>query len=159
MFVQHAQLKHLAVGAEKVGHLHAASSSVQLAFSGYPPQLCRAYLVRISGASKELVVVAFHLLENEASIFFVPRCGEVTADKVERVYEEGYSFIESMGFILTETDFHRLSLEDKRQYLKKLPICQAPQLKSSEAQQLLEQEVAALRTNTRQSFGRFLASF
>ena len=55
MFIQHKQLKSLNVPAEKVSHLHSASSRVQLAFSGYPPQLCQAYLLQITGGDKVLL--------------------------------------------------------------------------------------------------------
>ena len=101
MFIQHKQLTSLNVPAGKVAHLHSAASSVQLAFSGYPPQLCSAYLLQISGGNKVLIVVAFYLAESQCSIFFVPKFGELPAEDAEAVYEEGYSFVESMGFVLT----------------------------------------------------------
>ena len=72
MFIQHKELKRLQVPAEKITHLHASNSSVQLAFAGYSPQLCQAYLLQISGGSKVLTLVAFYLFDSERSIFFVP---------------------------------------------------------------------------------------
>jgi len=124
MFIQHKQLKSLNVPAEKVSRLHYASSSVQLAFAGYPPQLCQAYLLQINGRDKVLVVVAFYLEESRCSIFFVPKFGELPEEDAEPVYEEGYGFVESMGFVLTETDYHLMSAEKKLGYWTQLPICQ-----------------------------------
>lgn len=123
MFVQHKQLKSLNVPAEKVTHLHYASSSVQLAFAGYPPQQCQAYLLQISGGDKVLIVVAFYLASSGCSIFFVPKFGELPIEDSEAVYEEGFGFVESMGFVLTETDYHLLSAEKKKLYWEQLPIC------------------------------------
>lgn len=168
MFIQHKQLKRLNVAAEKIAHLHASSSSVQLAFAGYPPQLCSAYLLQITGAKKVLIVVAFYLLESQTSIFFVPKYGEVETVDAVNVYEEGHNFVESMGFILTETDYHLLPDNKKKPYWDVLSICQAPkpvetqnQNRSAEDQSLdpvREKELKALSACSLESLGRFLAS-
>ncbi len=161
MFIQHKQLKHLSIPAEKVTHLHSSSSSVQLAFAEYPPQLCRAYLLQISGGDKVLVVVAFYLVESQSSIFFIPKFGELSEEEVEEIYEEGYSFIESMGFILTETDYHLLPQQKQQSYWSALPICQPPSQKTADVplrDEKAEQEMKKLRLQSRKSLGRFFAS-
>ncbi len=168
MFIQHRQLRHLQVSAAKVSHLHRASGSVQLAFPGYLPQLCNAYLLQIAGDDKTLVVVAFYLKESQSSIFFVPKQGEVPAKESERVYEEGYVFVESMGFVLTETDYHLFSAEKRHVYWKSLPICQPPKnpvvtkpslVKNSvENVSATEETMNKLRSKSLQSMGRFMAS-
>ncbi|MCK5826073.1 MAG: hypothetical protein KAG93_03500 [Desulfuromusa sp.] len=131
MFIQHKQLKNLNIPAGKISHLHSSSSSLQLSFAEYSPQLCWAYLLQISGGDKTLVVVAFYLAESQCSIFFVPQYGEVPDEDAEKVYEEGYSFIESMGFDLTETDYHLLSEKKKKSYWAVLPIRQSPAEKTA----------------------------
>jgi len=161
MFIQHKQLKNLNVPAEKVTHLHSASSSVQLAFAGYPPQLCRAYLLQISGGGKVLIVVAFYLAENQCSIFFVPKFGELSSEEAEEVYEEGYGFVESMGFVLTETDYHLLPEQKKHSYWAALPICRPPRkkvAKNSVSAEKAKQEIKKLRSRSLKSLGRFFAS-
>lgn len=161
MFIQHQQLKSLNVPAEKVAHLHSAASSVQLAFAGYPPQLCRAYLLQVSGGNKVLIVVAFYLTESQCSIFFVPKFGELPIEDAEEVYEEGYSFVESMGFILTETDYHLLSEQKKQSYWTALPICQPPReimVEKPEVAIKAEEEMKKLRSRSLKSLGRFFAS-
>lgn len=169
MFVQHKKLTYLNVGAEKIAHLHAASSSVQLAFADFSPQQCRAYLLQIAGGDKVLVVVAFYLVDSQRSIFFVPKYGEVEQADAEQIYEEGFSFVESMGFVLTETDFHLLSLSRKQSYWSALPICQRPQERQEKPSQKGEGSGAGsdssasgdlqkLRDNSLESLGRFLAS-
>lgn len=167
MFVQHKQLKSLNVAPEKVARLHAASSSVQLAFSGFAPQLCSAYLLQVTGGDKALIVVAFHLIDSRCSIFFVPKCGEVNSSEADRVYEEGYNFVESMGFVLTETDYHLFPANKKIPYWTSLPICRPPAQKSSSVKEsggqadksaVSDQEVKKAVNAGRASLGRFLAS-
>lgn len=160
MFIQHKQLKSLSVPAEKVTHIQHASSSVQLAFAGYPPQLCQAYLMQIRGGDKVLVVVAFYLEDSRCSIFFVPKFGELPVEDAEAVYEEGYGFVESMGFVLTETDYHLMSAQKKRDYWAQLPICRAP--KGSSAEKLAavkdDTELKQYRQESLKSLGRLFAS-
>ncbi|MFK5926159.1 MAG: hypothetical protein QM483_05975 [Desulfuromusa sp.] len=161
MFIQHKQLKSLNVPAERVVHLHAASSSVQLAFAGYSPQLCQAYLLQIAGGNKVLIVVAFYLEESECSIFFVPKFGELPAEDAEEVYEEGYGFVESMGFVLTESDYHLLSEQKKHVYWVALPICKPPKeqlTNKSVATTKADEEIGKLQLRSRKSLGRFFAS-
>jgi hypothetical protein len=160
MFVQHSQLKQLSVAADKVTRLHVAQSCVQLAFSGYPPQLCQAYLLCLVGKQKSLILVGYYLMESGCSVFFVPKYGEVTAQEVDAVYEEGWAFVESMGFLLTETDYHLMKLDEQKRYLANLPICQPPQQKQGDrrSESLIEKEIRDLRGRSLESFGRFLAS-
>lgn len=161
MFIQHKQLKSLNVPAEKVAHLHVASSSVQVAFAGYPPQLCQAYLLQITGGNKILIVVAFYLQESQSSIFFVPKFGELPAEDAEAIYEEGYSFIESMGFVLNESDFHLLSASQKQSYWTALPICQLPkvhQVDKAGVEIKEDEEMQKLRQRNLESLGRLFAS-
>lgn len=165
MFVQHKQLQTLQVAPDRVSHLHTSSSPVQLAFVGFTPQLCQAYLARLEGRQKVLIVVAYYLTESQQTVFFVPRCGEVEYDKADEVYEEGYAFVESMGFVLTETDYHLLAGTKKQRYWQDLPISQRPAAaaagtlsSASQSDRQRSNELQQSRSRCRESLGRLLAS-
>lgn len=162
MFVQHKQLKFLSAPASKVAKLHSAPSAIQLAFAGCAPQPCRAYLMQLVGGGKALVVVAFYLLEQHESIFFVPPQGEVFAAEAASLYEEGYQFVESMGFVLMESDFHLLSRQDKQTYWARLPFTQpataAGGVRDMTAVADPEEELSRLRQKSLASLGRYLAT-
>ncbi len=167
MFIQHKQLKVLKVPAAKVARLNTSASNVQLALSGYPPQLAAAYLVALAGGNKVLILVGFHLLESKESIFFVPQQGEVPVEETESIFEEGFVFAESMGFVLSETDYHLLSAADQQQLWQSLPICNAG-VTSSTGSSVTQQEssgkpvagsdLESYRQRSLESLGRFLAS-
>ena len=92
----------------------------------------------------------------------------------EETYEEGYSFVESMGFVLTETDYHLSSVKKKQSYWTALPICQPPKkqepdtpvsteipVQESDAPVSAEipvQEIEKLRSRSLKSLGSFFAS-
>ena len=165
MFVQHKQLKVLTVPAAKVARLKTSASKVQLALSGYPPQFAEAFLVALSGGSKVLIVVGFYLEESNASIFYVPKQGEVPVEGIEQVFEEGFVFAESMGFVLTETDYHLLTGDDQQKLWQDLPICQvadpvvSPSTSAVPVKGSTEStDLDRYRQRSLESLGRFLAS-
>ncbi len=165
MFVQHQQLKFLNVPAAKVARLNTSVSTVQLAFSGFPPQLAEAYLVALSGGNKVLILVGFYLTESKMPIFFVPQRGEAPVEEIEQVFEEGFVFAESMGFILSETDYHLLTSEDQQKLWQSLPICRAtevstaaPAVAGKKARPASGSEQENYRLRSLESLGRFLAS-
>lgn len=162
MFVQHKQLKVLNLPASRVARLNSSGCNVQMAFPGYPPQMCAAYLVSLSSNGKVLVLVAFYLSESRQSIFFVPKEGEVAVEDAERMFEEGFVFAETMGFVLNETDFHLLSTEGQKKLWAALPICQVGQVAlQGENASTDEKRVDPLeeyRERSLKSLGRFLAS-
>lgn len=162
MFIQHKQLKFLSAPASRITHLQSSPSAIQLTFSGYLPQPCRAYLLQLSGSGKALVMVAFYLLESHSTIFFVPEKGEVPLDQAKKNYEEGIEFVESMGFVLTESDFHLLSPTDKQNYWNKIPITQPPEARASKQEVISpskkEEDLKLLRDKSLTSLGRYLAS-
>lgn len=167
MFVQHKQLKVLNVPASKVARLNTSGCNVQMAFPGYPPQLCGSYLVSLTSGNKVLVLVAFYLSESKKSIFFVPKCGEVSVEEAEETFDEGFVFAESMGFVLNETDFHLLSTADQKKLWSSMAICQLSEsaLGEEKSKPQAEQRGSARRDSldeyrerSLKSLGRFLSS-
>jgi len=167
MFVQHKQLHVLNVPAAKVARLNTSGCNVQMAFPGFPPQMCAAYLVLLTSGNKVLVVVAFHLSESRKSIFFVPKRGEVPVEDAEETFDQGFVFAETMGFVLSETDYHLLSLEDQQKLWSSLPICQevaldavpkAAEPVSAKNNVLPKDPLDEYRERSLKSLGRFLSS-
>lgn len=160
MFIQHKQLKFLSAPASRVTHLQSSPSAIQLAFSGYPPQPCRAYLLQLGGGGKALVIVAFYLLESRRTVFFVPEKGEVPLAQAHKIYEEGNDFVESMGFILTQADFHLLSPAEKQHYWSRVPITHPLDDAVAKQEIILPdgEDLQQLRDQSLSSLGRFLAS-
>ena len=159
MFVQHKQLQVLKVPAAKVARVNTSVASVQLALPGYPSQGAEAYLVALSGGNKVLILVGFYLTESKVSIFFVPQRGEAPVEEIEQIFEEGFVFAESMGFILSETDYHLLSSEDQQKLWQSLPICRkAGATAANLSVTAPDSELESYRQRSLESLGRFLAS-
>lgn len=170
MFVEHKKLKLTNVPAARVGRLNSSGGNVQMAFPGYPPQMCSSYLVSLSSGNKILVVVAFYLSESRQSIFFVPKRGEVSVAEAEETFADGFVFAETMGFVLSETDYHLLSSEDQQKLWSGLPICQQPETQEAiqpkktlqpvadQATEISQDPLDSYRERSLKSLGRFLSS-
>jgi len=168
MFIEHKQLKVLSVPAHKVARLNSSGCNVQMAFPGFPPQMCASYLVSLTSGNKVLVVVAFYLSESRQSIFFLPKRGEVPVEEAEKTFEQGFIFAESMGFVLNETDYHLLSAIDQQKLWSSLPICRLESARSSSAgaddsgassvADNITDPLEEYRERSLKSLGRFLSS-
>lgn len=159
MFIEHQQLKSLFVSASKIKQLYISAGPVQLAFPGQMPQLCSAYLLRLGEKQKVLVVVAFYLTESHTSVFYVPEQGEVSEAAAKKIFNEGIRFIESMGFLLSDTDYHLFSPEEQQDYWYRLPISQPPDIFGRRYPLDKKQtDIKRLRSDCLAGLGRFLAT-
>jgi hypothetical protein len=168
MFIEHKQLKVLSVPASKVARLNSSGCNVQMAFPGFPPQMCASYLVSLTSGDKVLVVVAFYLSESRQSIFFIPNRGEVPVEEAEQTFEQGFVFAESMGFVLNETDYHLLSAVDQQKLWSSLPICRLEPAQAASQEAATSDAASAggpktdpldeYRERSLKSLGRFLSS-
>lgn len=159
MFIEHQQLKSLFVSASKVKRLHISAGPVQLAFPGQIPQLCSAYLLRLSEKDKVLVVIAFYLTESHTSVFYVPEQGEVTEAAAKKLFGEGVRFIESMGFLLSDTDYHLFSPKEQQDYWYRLPISQPPDIFGRRNSVVKSKaDIKRLRGDCLDTLGRYLAT-
>lgn len=165
MFVQHKPSKGFNVPASRVARLNSSGCNVQMAFPGYPPQMCAAYLVSLSSGPKVMILVIFYLSESRQSIFYVPKCGEVSVEDAEKTFEEAFVFAETMGFVLNETDFHLLSAEDQQKHWNSLPFFHTTAKSAAESSVVAESVPAGTedplddyRERSLKSLGRFLSS-
>ncbi len=123
MFVLQKQLSVLNVPSSRVAKLYRSGSDLQLTLPDLPSQLASAFLVLLKGAGKVQVLVGLHLARSCCSIFYLSDVGEVAAEFADRELEAGLDFAESMGFVLEDIEFGRMTEEQQEIYWKGLPIC------------------------------------
>lgn len=138
MFIERKQLKLYSFPAEKVVRLSSSCGDIQMTFPGFPPQRCGAHLVALNRDNKLLIVAGFYLSETCESIFYVPEDGEVESGDIEDAFDEGVQFVESMGFVLNETDYHLLPEANKKKVWASVSICQTEEQKQAKLTALKE---------------------
>lgn len=126
MFDMQENLLRLEIPASRIKRLYQAMGLVQLAIPGFPTQGVGAYMVAFSQDQEQgcRVAVALHLKETARLVFYLNEAGDVPADQVEDVLEDGVIFVESMGFLLNDLEFHVLSVEEREKLWNSLPLRQ-----------------------------------
>lgn len=123
MFLQQKKLTVLNVPSSRVAMLYRSETDIQLALPDMPSQMASAFLLLLRGGGKVQALVALYMVQSAVSLFYISDAGEVAAEFTNREIETGLDFAESMGFVLNDVEFNRMSAADKEAYLKGLPIC------------------------------------
>ena len=126
MFDMQENLLRLDIPAGRIKRLYQAMGLVQLAIPGFPTQGVGAYMVAFSQDQGQgcRVAVALHLKETARLVFYLNEAGDVPAEKLEDVLEDGVIFVESMGFLLNDLEFQALSAEEREKLWNSLPLAQ-----------------------------------
>jgi len=122
MFVLHKEIQRLEVPAERVLLLQRSLSNIQIAIPGTASQETTAYLCVFAAGKGYRIVAILHLLASRRLLFYLNGEGEVQQREANRILKEGIHFVESMGFILSDLDFQRLSPAERTAMWQSLPL-------------------------------------
>ncbi len=151
MFVIQKQLSVLNVPSSRVAMLYRSAVEIQLALPDLPSQMGSAVMVMLKGGGNIQVLVGLSLVKSCRNIFYVSESGEVPAEQADQELEEGLIFAESMGFILNDVDFCRMTAEEQEVYWKNLPICQLRTANESEAPEAEKPKIEIRQTEVQSS--------
>jgi len=122
MFRWHKEIERLDIPASQVLHLERSLSAVQVALPGLPSQDATAYLCAFSVGKGLRVALVLHLHTSQWLAFYLHEQVEASLQEAGRLIEEGTLFAESMGFMLSDMDYRKLSLERRRALWDSLPL-------------------------------------
>lgn len=124
MFDLQENLLCLDLPTRRIKYLYQAMGQVQLAIPGFPTQAVAAYMAAFSTDEGQgiRVAIALYLKESARLVFYLNEAGELSADQVEDVLEDGVIFIESMGFLLNSLEFESLSKKEREELWHSLPL-------------------------------------
>ncbi|ALC15979.1 hypothetical protein DSOUD_1198 [Desulfuromonas soudanensis] len=122
MFVLHKEIQRLEVPAERVLLLQRSLTNIQVAIPGTTSQETTAYLCVFAAGKGYRIVAVLHQLSSRRLLFYLNNEGEVQQREANRILKEGIHFVESMGFILSDLDFQRLSPRERTAVWQSLPL-------------------------------------
>lgn len=122
MFILDNSLGKLGLPSAQVLKLYRSMRDVQLALPGQPSQEASAYLCQFRTDEAVATVAAFHLERSRKLAFYRSDPQEVDARKASAMLEKGLDFVESMGFLLTDTDIDLMEESDRDMLWTSLPI-------------------------------------
>ncbi len=121
------------VPADKVVHLFRSMRDVQLALPGISAQLSSAYVCQFKKDGGICTAAVFHLHKSNLLAFYLADPPVVPSQKTDSMLDQGLNFIESMGFLMTDQDYHLLDAADQEMLWSSLPLQKGlqPQKESS----------------------------
>lgn len=122
MFQWDKSLKTLEVPVDKVLHLFRSMREVQLALPGLPAQEASAYLCQYHSDQGVGTATVFHLHKSGQLAFYVNAPREVPDGKADSMLDQALTFVESMGFLMTDLDIQLLGAADRELLWSSLPL-------------------------------------
>jgi len=122
MFLWDQKRQRLNVPARQVLRLERSLSDVQVSLPGQEPQQASAFLCVFHVSTGLRVAIVLHLHTAQRLAFYLNRDGALDKDEASLVLGEGIHFAESLGFMLGNLDFLRMSPAEREQYWESLPI-------------------------------------
>lgn len=121
MYQWQKDIARLDIPADAVMHLETSIADVQVALPGFSAQESAAYLLVYAKEERYHGVIALHLTTDDRVVYFLEEGGVLQKD-VPKSIEAGHNFLESMGFLLSNSDILKLDLPDRDALWQSLPV-------------------------------------
>lgn len=127
MFRPEPRIPYLPVSREQVSALIEGINQPQIQIPGRAAQPALGHLCSVRNANgTSSVYVSLHLPASGENVVYVHDPHELTPEAYADAEREGFSFLESMGFILDDLQFRNLAPEAQAETLRRVPLFTAP---------------------------------
>jgi hypothetical protein len=146
-------LTHVSASREQVVAVIESINQPQISIPTKPSQSAQAHLVALRNPSGTFsVYVGLFLRQSGENVVYSHDRGEVPLESYSEVELEGLQFLESMGFMLDNTNFRNLAPEAQEQTLRRVPMFFPRRPQAAAA-------APVAGTSPRQALSRLLAGF
>ncbi len=126
MFGLHEKLNRLDIPAQKVLRLQKSLGDVQIALPGQHSQMATAYICAFSAGNGARVTIAFHMKNDFKLIYYLNDGGEISRENAGSVLNQAIHFAESLGFMMSDLEFHKMDAAEKEPFWESLPLKNPP---------------------------------
>lgn len=126
MFELNEKLNRLDISAPKVLRLHRSLGDVQIALPGQHSQMATAYICAFSAGKGARVAIGLHLKDDFKVIYYLNADGEVSSANAGPVLNQAINFCETLGFMMNDTDIHKLDTDGKTSLWESIPLKTPP---------------------------------
>ena len=153
MFRPDPTIPFVAAAREQVVALIESINQPQISIPTKPPQAVQAHLagVRNQGGTFS-IYVGLYLRQSGENVIYAHDRRELPIEAYPEMELEGVQFLESMGFMLDNTNFRNLSPEAQEQTLRRVPMFFRPAPQAPAATE-------GPKASPRQALARLLAGF
>lgn len=123
MLVLVNEMRSLDIAPSRVLRLHRSMQRLEVAIPGYLPQKASAFVCAYIGEKGGARVAAvLHLKETDELVFYLNNDGDAPQSEAGRLLNEGITFVESMGFLTADAEYHLVSAEKKEKLWAGVPL-------------------------------------
>lgn len=122
MFLWQREMDSLTIPARRVLRLQRSLNRIQVGMPGFPSQEATAYLCAFVAGQGIRVAVVLDLHASRKIAVYLNDQGEVPDRRAGSIFSEGVGFAESMGFMLNDMEFQKLSREERENLWSSLPL-------------------------------------
>ncbi len=153
MFRPDPSKSHVPARREQVVSVIESINQPQISIPGKAPQAVQAHIVGLRNPSGSFsIFVGLCLRQTGENVVYVHDRAEIPLESYREVEAEGLHFLESMGFMLDNVNFTKLSAEAQAQTLERVPLLHRPRQPAPAA-------ATDARTTPRAALARLLAGF
>ena len=154
MFSIDERFRGLPASREQVLSLYQSINSPHLAIPGKPAGPAQAFVLGLRGSGGFAVFIYLYLSEAQDCAVYVPGRRAASQDDYQQDEAEALAFVESMGFMMDNSNWRSLAQATQEELLKTLPVFFRDPKQVPAVQQKVEQ-----KRNAATTLGRFLAAF
>ncbi len=145
MYDAHPEMKAISVGREQVISLIKSINSPIVAAAGKQPEPAKAYIIGCANPSGMFTIFIYlHLVQSKECVIYLPEQTEVARDSFHATELEALQFVESMGFMVDNLNYHAMSPEQRSSLLKSLPVFHQDLEKFARQHEMEESGVSAV---------------
>jgi hypothetical protein len=145
-------ISHVPATREQVVAVIESINQPQISIPTKAPQSVQAHLVGLRNPNGSFsIYVGLHLRQSAENVIYVHERRELPVEAYPEVEMEGLQFLESMGFMLDNTNIRNLAPEAQDQILSRVALFTRPRAAPP--------AVAVARPSPAQSLARLLAGF
>ena len=126
MFELNEKLNRLDIPAKNVLRLHRSLGDVQIALPGLSSQMATAYICAFSAGMGARVAIALRLHNDYKVIYYLNAGGEISSDKASSVLNQAINFCETLGFMMSDLEIHKMNPSEKNDFWDSLPLKTPP---------------------------------
>ena len=153
MFRPDPSLSHVPAGREQVVSVIESINQPQISIPGKVPQTVQAHIVGLRNPNGTFAMfVGLFLRQTGESVIYAHERPEFPVEAYRDIEAEGLQFLESMGFMLDNANYSKLSPEAQEQTLRRVPLLHRQRPAAPAA-------APDSRTSPRQALARLLAGF
>ena len=154
MFTIDERYRGLPVGRDQVASLYQSINSPNLAIPGKKAGPARAFIVGLRGVNGFAVFIYLHLPDAQDCAVYSTGRLNLGPEEYTGEEEEALGFVESMGFMVDNTNFRNLAPAQQDELLRTLPVFFKDPKLSPVARTRAEEKRSASN-----NLGRLLAAF